>query len=181
MSTENVKGTVHHIARRAQGTQGDVPAECNGRLTPPLEEGPFYKPGSPERTSIAEPGTAGRRLVVEGYVFDRNCRPIKNAWLDFWQTDGNGEYDNAGYKMRGHLFTDQAGRYTLETVVPGLYPGRTAHIHVKVQAPDGPVLTTQIFFPGVSENETDSIFSEQLLATVEDTQNGICKWMFLKQ
>ncbi len=42
------------------------------------------------------------------------------------------------------------GRYTLETIVPGEYPGRTQHIHVKVQAPNGPILTTQIYFPGVA-------------------------------
>jgi hypothetical protein len=66
--------------REAQAS--DVPAGCSGKLTPSLEEGPFYKTGSPERTKIAERSTIGSKLVVEGYVFDRNCRPIANAWLD---------------------------------------------------------------------------------------------------
>jgi protocatechuate 3,4-dioxygenase beta subunit len=31
------------------------------------------------------------------------------------------------------------GRFTLETMVPGMHPGRTGHIHVKVRAPIGNV------------------------------------------
>ncbi len=45
-------------------------------------------------------------------------------------------------------FADASGRFSLETIVPGAYGGRTRHIHVKVQAPDSPVLTTQLYFPG---------------------------------
>lgn len=136
-------------------------------LTPAMTEGPFYKPDSPERILLLEADTPGTPLFLTGFVLTQDCQPIPNAWLDFWQTDGAGEYDNAGFKMRGHQFTDETGRYSLETVVPGIYPGRTAHIHVKVQAPDGPVLTTQLFFPGVAGNETDSIFSPQLLVTLQ--------------
>src|SRR6266540_2880166 len=59
---------------------------------------------------------------------------------------------------------DQAGgRFRLETVVPGLYTGRTRHIHVKVQAPNRPVLTTQLYFPGEAANAADGIFREELL------------------
>ena len=55
------------------------------------------------------------------------------------------------------------GRYRLDTIVPGLYPGRTKHIHVKVQRPGGAVLTTQLFFPGVSANTGDGLFESDLL------------------
>src|SRR5262249_48052224 len=85
------------------------------------------------------------------------------ALLDFWQADGRGEYDNAGYRFRGHQFTDEAGRYRLETVVPGIYPGRTRHIHVKVQPPGQPVLTTQLYFPGEPTNQRDGLFNPHLL------------------
>ena len=75
-----------------------------------------------------------------------------------------------GFRLRGHQFTDDAGPYRLETVVPGLYPGRTRHIHVKVQAPDGPVLTTQLYFPGEPGNARDGIFQPELVLTdVRDT------------
>ena len=74
--------------------------------------------------------------------------------------------------MRGHQYTDANGYYTLTTVVPGLYPGRTEHIHVKVQAPNGPVLTSQLFFPGVAQNNRDGIFNSSLLMTISDNGDG---------
>ena len=85
------------------------------------------------------------------------------ALIDFWQCDARGVYDNEGYRFRGHQLTDAKGRYTLFTVVPGLYTGRTKHIHVKVQAPGEPVLTTQLFFPGVAGNASDGIFDTECL------------------
>jgi len=134
-------------------------------LTPPAMEGPYYTPGSPERTSLIE-DLPGQRLVLTGYVLDSECQPIPGAWIDFWQADSQGRYDNTGYTLRGHQFTDEAGRYTLETVVPGQYPGRTEHLHVKVQAPGGPVLTTQLYFPSASQNQSDRLFDTGLLITV---------------
>ena len=95
-----------------------------------------------------------------------NCRPVARALVDFWQADGRGEYDNSGFRFRGHQFTDEQGRYRLETVLPGLYPGRTRHIHVKVQAPNRPVLTTQLYFPNESGNQRDGIFNQKLV--IED-------------
>lgn len=142
-------------------------------LTPAQTEGPYYTPNTPERTSLIEPGMTGTRLILTGYVLDVNCRPIANAWLDFWQADDAGEYDNAGYVMRGHQFTDANGRYQLETVFPGLYPGRTRHIHVKVQAPNGPILTSQIYFPGEPANASDNIFDPALIADVQMTADGL--------
>ncbi len=141
-------------------------------LTPAQTEGPYYKPNSPARTSLLEPGMGGTKLIVTGYVFTTDCRPIAKAWLDFWQADDKGVYDNAGYRLRGHLFTDENGRYTLETIVPGEYPGRTEHIHVKIQPSNGSLLTTQIYFPGVAANDRDSIFNPALLADVQDTAQG---------
>ena len=106
------------------------------------------------------PGTV---LVLTGYVYDTNCQPVANAWIDFWQAGATGEYDNSGYTLRGHQYTDASGRYTLTTVIPGEYPGRTPHIHLKVQAPNGPILTSQLYVPGAAGNTGDNIFDESLL------------------
>jgi protocatechuate 3,4-dioxygenase beta subunit len=141
-------------------------------LTPSQTEGPYYKPRSPERRSLLEPGVAGTPIVLTGTVLSRRCQPIAGALVDFWQADGAGKYDNRGYRLRGHQFTDAAGHYRLETIVPGLYPGRTRHIHVKVQAPNRPILTTQLYFPGEPRNRTDRIFKADLLLAVEDTATG---------
>jgi protocatechuate 3,4-dioxygenase beta subunit len=134
--------------------------------TPPQTPGPFFKPRSPRRTSLLESGMAGSRIVVSGSVLSTNCRPIPGALLDFWQADDRGEYDNSGFRLRGHQFADDQGRYRLETVVPGLYPGRTRHIHVRVQAPSQPVLTTQLYFPGEPRNDADGIFRRELVLAV---------------
>ncbi|MEV5239444.1 dioxygenase [Streptomyces cinnamoneus] len=134
--------------------------------TPPQTEGPYFKPDSPERASLLEPGTRGTRLTVSGYVFGPTCRPVARALLDFWQADTTGAYDNRGFRLRGHQYTDARGAFVLTTIVPGLYPGRTRHLHVKVQAPGGPVLTTQLYFPGEPRNNTDPIFHPALLMNV---------------
>ncbi len=112
------------------------------------------------------------KLILTGYVLTPDCKPVAGAFLDFWQADANGVYDNAGYTLRGHQFSDTQGAYSLTTVVPGLYTGRTEHIHVKVQAPGGPVLTTQLFFPGVAENSTDNIFDPGLVLPIQETADG---------
>jgi len=131
--------------------------------TPALTEGPYFTPQSPKRRSIVPAGAAGTRLTLTGRVLRTNGRPVANALVDFWQADARGAYDNSGYRFRGHQFTDGQGRYALQSVVPGLYPGRTKHIHVKVQAPRKPLLTTQLFFPGVAGNRSDSIFTTDCL------------------
>ncbi|MER6097921.1 carbohydrate-binding protein [Streptomyces sp. NPDC001728] len=136
--------------------------------TPPQMEGPYFKPDSPLRTSLLESGTAGVRLTFSGYVFGLACRPISGVLLDFWQADTNGGYDNTGFRFRGHQFTDAQGAFKLTTIVPGLYPGRTRHLHVKIQAPGRPVLTTQLYFPGEPRNNTDSLFDARLLMNVRD-------------
>jgi protocatechuate 3,4-dioxygenase beta subunit len=156
----------------------DPSLACSGgkttaTTTVELAEGPYYTANTPERASLLEDGTPGTKLVITGYVYDINCQPVANAWLDFWQADANGVYDNSGYTLRGHQYTDANGYYTLTTVVPGIYPGRTEHIHFKVQAPNGRVITSQLFFPGVAQNDSDGIFDESLLLPIQETSAGL--------
>lgn len=132
----------------SEGIFSELGAPACAGITPQNTEGPYYKAGTPERKSLLEEGWQGDKLILIGYVLDVNCQPVPNAWLDFWQADANGGYDNAGYTLRGHQFTDGHGRYTLETVMPGLYSSRPIrHIHVKVQPPGGEGVTTQLYFP----------------------------------
>ena len=148
----------------AATTSAATPACGDGdEVTQEQTEGPYFKPDSPERSSLIESGVRGSRLVVAGRVLDIDCRPVRRALLDFWQADGDGEYDLEGFRLRGHQFTDGRGRFRLETVVPGLYPGRTRHIHVKAQRPNGQVLTTQLYFRDEPGNESDGIFDPALV------------------
>ena len=161
-------------AAARSGRALDPTPECgdDDEPTPPATEGPFFTQRSPRRASLLEPGMVGTRIVVAGRVFTRECRPVRGALLDFWHADDAGEYDNVGYRLRGHQFTDAEGRYRLETIVPGLYPGRTRHYHLKVQPPGGRILTTQLFFPGEARNRGDGIFRPDLLMSVLDARDG---------
>lgn len=156
----------------AQGLQPTPACGRGDRPTPPQIEGPFFKPRSPQRTSLLQSGVQGTRLLLTGRVLSTGCRPVAGALLDFWQADADGQYDNAGFRLRGHQYTDRDGRYRLETIVPGLYPGRTRHLHVKVQAPGRPVLTTQLYFPQESRNREDDLFNPALLVRQSATPWG---------
>jgi protocatechuate 3,4-dioxygenase beta subunit len=145
---------------------------CGAQPSVTQTEGPFFKPNSPEKSDLAADVSKGTHLVVAGTVMSTSCKPVGRALLDVWQADADGEYDNSGDRLRGHLFADGNGRYRFETILPGLYPGRTRHIHVKVQAPGGPILTTQLYFPGEARNASDSIFDERLLMKVNDEAAG---------
>jgi protocatechuate 3,4-dioxygenase beta subunit len=112
------------------------------------------------------------RIVVEGTVLDTDCKPMPKALIDVWHADAVGEYDNSGYRMRGHQFTDAEGKFRLQTIVPGNYPGRTRHFHVKVQAQGGRVLTTQLYFPDEPNNRRDGIFTPELVMKVKDVEGG---------
>lgn len=136
-------------------------------------EGPFFKPSSPERIELIEAGMAGQPIELAGFVLSRNCKPVAGVLLDFWQADGNGNYDNSGFRLRGHQFTDADGRFRLKTVVPGAYVGRTRHIHVKVQPRGGRVLTTQLYFPGEAKNRSDGLFRKELLVRTAKNQGWL--------
>jgi len=132
-------------------------------LTPALGPGPYFKPDSPLRTSFLEQDVPGSKISLRGQVVAMNGSALPNVLVDFWQADANGSYDNTGYKLRGHQFTDQEGQYSLETIIPGGYSGRTRHIHVRVQPRGGSILTTQLFFPEEPMNQTDFLFRPELL------------------
>jgi protocatechuate 3,4-dioxygenase beta subunit len=146
-------------------------ASC-GTVTPRETEGPFFKTDSPHRITLIEPASRAPKLLVLGQVLLADCKPVANALLDFWHADENGDYDNAGFRYRGHQFTDSEGRWRLETIVPAVYPGRTRHIHVKVQRPGGRVLTTQLYFPDERENERDGLFRPDLVMRMSERGRG---------
>jgi len=149
--------------------------ECRdaGEPTVRQTEGPFFKPKSPQRADLREPGTKGRVFELTGVVLTRGCRPVPGALVDLWHADENGDYDNRGFRYRGHQLADAQGRYRFRTIQPAVYPGRTRHYHVKVQAPSRPILTTQLYFPGDAANERDGLFRRELLMQVAAAGEGM--------
>ncbi|MFF4319141.1 hypothetical protein [Streptomyces sp. NPDC001568] len=146
---------------------------CNGTPpTPALREGPYYKPDTPCRTSFRGDVAGGVPMLLHGAVRTLEGKPIGGTLLDFWQVGDAGVYDDDGFRLRGHQFADAEGRWRLETVLPAVYPGRTRHVHVKVQPPGGGVLTTMLYFPGERRNHLDKYFRPECLMDVRETSDG---------
>lgn len=136
-------------------------------------EGPFFKPSSPERSNLREPGGGGRPVEMTGLVLTRRCRPVARALIDLWHADDAGDYDNSGSRYRGHQWTDANGAFRFTTILPAVYPGRTRHYHVKVQAAGGRVLTTQLYFPDEPGNRRDGMFRRDLLMRTANAGDGL--------
>src|SRR5271166_5701763 len=54
-----------------------------GEPTPRETAGPYFKPDSPQRSLLAEPGERGTALHLSGLVITTSCQPIAQALLDF--------------------------------------------------------------------------------------------------
>lgn len=137
----------------------------------PRRPAPSTRPIHPSAVCCASrawPASPHPRRPGAGYALP----PTAGVLLDFWHCDANGQYDNVGYRLRGHLFSDAQGRYRLETILPGLYPGRTRHIHVRAQAPGQPILTTQLYFPNEPLNARDWLFHPACLMELQRLPDG---------
>jgi protocatechuate 3,4-dioxygenase beta subunit len=78
-----------------------------------------------------------------------------------------------GYRLRGHVFTDENGHYQIETILPAPYETRPRHIHVMLLPPGHPGLTTQLYFPG------DSPYPDLTVALSEGAQGATAEFNFV--
>ena len=149
-----------------------IAAESACRLTDAEVMGPFYRFGAPFRAQLAGPEEPGQRIILSGTVYGPDCKtPLPDTLLDIWQANAEGIYDTGTpgnyteeveFHLRGMLYTDENGRYEIDTVMPGRYavppglPGlekyaghiRPAHIHVKAMHGLHVPVTTQLYFAG---------------------------------
>jgi len=123
-------------------------------------EGPYYKPGAPQRknNTICEwhEHENGTQLYVHGLVYDDDCKTGIQALLDVWSADPDGDYSpltGPDYTCRGKIMTDKEGDFEFYTTVPGAYEQdgmlRPAHIHYKVtpvRGDNNKTLTLQQYF-----------------------------------
>ncbi|MFI1399889.1 dioxygenase [Streptomyces sp. NPDC020681] len=170
---------------RAAGRPLAVTPACDGHETPAAAEGPLFKPQSPERTDFITPAIRGVRLELSGIVYDTACKPLPGSLIEFWQCDQNGDYDTTGFSLRGHQYTNSRGAFRLATIIPRDYWGRwgqrAPHIHAQVQAPGGPVLVTQLYFPDNTQaygrdfaalNAADRLLNRACTITLAGPQGG---------
>ena len=112
----------------------------------------------------------GGRAWSAGSVLTTDCRPVQRALLD-QQADDAGAYDNQGYRLRGHQFSDADGGWRLETVVPGLYTGQYLPHPRQGPGPRRPRPHHSSSTPRREpDNDRDGIFQPELvLSGVRDT------------
>ena len=133
----------------ATGSGAIAPPGCV--LTPEGTEGPFYLDLDLVRRDISG-GRPGQPLSLRVTVVDeRSCTPIAEAAVDIWQADANGVYSGFGEFpdatfLRGIQLTDAQGAAVFDTVVPGWYDNRTAHIHLKTHVGGDEIHTGQLYF-----------------------------------
>ncbi len=165
--------------------------EC--RRSPPQTEGPYYPVTSRDDvdfdlTQVAgEGGTAeGEAIVVKGKIQNLDCQPVAGALVEIWQANTHGRYDHPdddsgiefdpNFQYWARVTTGRDGTYSFRTIYPGLYPGRTRHIHYRVSAPTYRTLTTQLYFAGEPKNSQDGIYmaltvAQRRLVTTELVEN----------
>ena len=146
--------------------------------TPAQTLGPFYPRSAAERPADIDPDlivvegtrvlTKGLPLYLTGRVFARDGQPVGQALVEIWQCDANAIYhhpdggDQAqrdpNFQGYGQTRTDANGSFHFRTIKPVPYPGRTAHIHVRVLSERVGTLATQLYLPEESGNERDMIY-----------------------
>jgi len=179
--------TLPLTARLANADSGRV-------LTPAQTEGPFYPTdwtGDADNDLVLVQGEAAKALGhithVSGRILDANGEPLRGARVEIWQCDANGVYRHprdtswgrqrqrdAGFQGRGRMVTNDSGGYSFRTIRPVAYPGRTPHIHFKIEAP-GRDLITQMYVAGDPGNARDGILNrlpgrerESVIVKLED-------------
>jgi protocatechuate 3,4-dioxygenase alpha subunit len=145
--------------------------------TPFQTLGPFFAIAypAPGRRQLATRSTPRTLIHIEGTVRDGAGRAVSDALIETWQADERGHYAaseqapettrDLGFTGFGRIPTDDAGRFSLETIVPGSVPSPDG----KAQAPHLLVgilargilgwLVTRMYFEGEPANAHDGVLA----------------------
>ncbi len=130
--------------------------------------GPFYRPNAPIRKDLTYEGQEGTQVIVHGKVYGEDCTtPLKNALVELWHADHEGDYDNQSkaFLQRARWYTKENGTYSFKTIVPGRYLNggqyRPAHFHFRVTNNNNKELISQVYFKGDPYIEVDPWASEE--------------------
>ncbi|MFF5447249.1 intradiol ring-cleavage dioxygenase [Streptomyces sp. NPDC012888] len=148
-TTRHAHGTSAYRVSPAGLVSHTTPAPPVCVLSPETGEGPYYVPDASLRSDITEDREGvPLRLDLTVVRATRNCAPLAGVAVDAWQADALGEYSSGGATyLRGTQLTDDAGRVTFRTIVPGWYAHVAPHVHVKVHPDADTEVSTQLFLP----------------------------------
>ena len=143
----------------------------------------------------------GERIIVHGFVYDEDKRPIADSLVEIWQANACGRYVHLvdqhpapldpNFTGAGRTVTDKNGYYKFVTIKPGSYPWgnhynawRPNHIHFSVFGSSFlSRLVTQMYFPGdylfpfdpIFNSVTDPKDRERMVSTF-DLENTVPDW-----
>ena len=123
--------------------------------TPIVTQGPYYPLADEialdkdnDLVQLGENLTAAAGIVttITGRVLDTSGNPIKNALVELWHADREGDYQystgvgrnpacDANFAGFGQFLTGSSGAFKFRTIKAGLYTGRTRHYHWGVTVP----------------------------------------------
>ena len=111
----------------------------------------------------------GKLVYLSGRILNTNGAPVPGAVLEVWQANAAGRYAHPGddskapldpnFQGYARIVTGADGGYQLKTVQPGLYGGRTRHIHFDVKGAKSRLIT-QMYFEGEKQNASDGLFKQ---------------------
>jgi protocatechuate 3,4-dioxygenase beta subunit len=141
-------------------------------------DGPYYPDHLPLDTDndllILNDGltrAVGEVAHFSGRLLAANGAPVRNAFIEIWQSDVNGSYIHtqgrndgkidANFQGYGRFLTDAEGRYYFRTIKPVPYTlqgqFRAPHIHVAVSKAGKRIMATQALVRGHEANARDLI------------------------
>ncbi len=146
--------------------------------TPQQTLGPFYPRNASERPRATDADlltveagrlvTRGVPIYLSGRVLDLRGQPLANATIEIWQCDANAIYHHpaggaeaerdSAFQGYGVAQSGADGSFDFRTIKPVAYPGRTPHIHVRVQAGRA-TLATQLYLPDDPGNARDFLYA----------------------
>jgi protocatechuate 3,4-dioxygenase beta subunit len=146
--------------------------------TPAQTRGPYYPDRLPLdldndliRINDNITPAIGEISWVSGKVLGPSGQPLHGALVEIWQADNNGAYihsqspianRDSNFQGYGKFLTGSTGEYVFRTVKPGLYPGRTRHIHFQITPPGASAnqtLVTQLYVQGDPLNDRDGVLN----------------------
>lgn len=176
LQTAAACGTI--LSARAFGQSGpDIACSASSIVTPGATEGPYYPvtklpDNNADLTLVSGKATRalGQQVVVRGRVLRKDCTPVPGTAVELWQACASGRYMHPGdpntdlvfdpnFQYFARVITDAQGRFVFRTVRPGKYPGRTNHLHFRIEPPGLPRLTTQLYFKDEPGNAFDGIYN----------------------
>jgi protocatechuate 3,4-dioxygenase beta subunit len=158
-------------------------------IAPQVTQGPYYPLAANipldddnDLIYLNDSTTAATGLItyLSGRVLDSSGNPIRNALVELWHADNNGNYIYSSSSTRnssadsnfagfGQFLTGSSGAYLFRTIKAGLYVGRTRHFHMAVTIPGQTSrYCTQLFWTGTqysgstawsTQNSTDNVYS----------------------